>query len=96
MRAKIEGISHRGEGVARINGKATFIPYAIPGEEGEVEILQEHKRFARGKLTGLYTTSPDRREPVCPAYYDCGGCAFQRTHLRSQSVVRRTNIVGSE
>jgi 23S rRNA (uracil1939-C5)-methyltransferase len=92
MRAKIEGISHRGEGVARINGKATFIPYAIPGEEGEVEILQEHKRFARGKLTGLYTASPDRREPVCPAYYDCGGCAFQHVNYARELDLKR-NVV---
>jgi len=92
MRAKTEGISHRGEGVARINGKATFIPYAIPGEEVEVEILQEHKRFARGKLTGLYTASPDRREPVCPAYYDCGGCAFQHVNYARELDLKR-NVV---
>ena len=92
MRAKTEGISHRGEGVARINGKATFIPYAIPGEEVEVEILQEHKRFARGKLTGVYTASPDRRQPVCPAYYDCGGCAYQHIDYVRELDLKRNMV----
>lgn len=92
MQAKIEGISHRGEGVARINGKATFIPYAIPGEEVEVEIVQEHKRFARGKLTGIYTASPDRREPACPAYYDCGGCAYQHVDYLRELDLKRNMV----
>lgn len=92
MQAKIEGISHRGEGVARINGKATFIPYAIPGEEVEVEIIQENKRFSRGKLAGIYTASPDRREPVCPAYYDCGGCAYQHIDYARELDLKRNMV----
>ena len=92
MQAKIEGISHRGEGVTRINGKATFIPYAIPGEEVEVEIVQEHKRFARGKLTGIYTASSDRRQPVCPAYYDCGGCAYQHVDYARELDLKRNMV----
>ena len=92
MQAKIEGISHRGEGVARINGKATFIPYAIPGEEVEIEIGQEHKRFARGKLTGICTASPDRREPACPAYYDCGGCAYQHIDYARELDLKRNMV----
>ncbi|NLX02617.1 MAG: 23S rRNA (uracil(1939)-C(5))-methyltransferase RlmD, partial [Syntrophomonadaceae bacterium] len=92
MQARIEGISHRGEGVARINGKATFIPYAIPGEEVEVEIVQEHKRFARGKLARIYIASPDRREPVCPAYYDCGGCAYQHIDYARELDLKRNMV----
>lgn len=92
MQAKIEGISHRGEGVARINGKATFIPYAIPGEEVEVEIMQEHKRFTRGKLTGICTASPDRRQSACPAYYDCGGCAYQHVDYARELDLKRNMV----
>ena len=92
MQAKIEGISHRGEGVARINGKATFIPYAIPGEEVEVKIVQEHKRFTRGKLTGICTASPDRRQPACPVYYDCGGCAYQHIDYARELDLKRNMV----
>ena len=92
MQAKIEGISHRGEGVARINGKATFVPYAVPGEEVKVEIVQEHKRFARGKLTGICNASPDRREPVCSAYYDCGGCAYQHVDYARELDLKRNMV----
>jgi 23S rRNA (uracil1939-C5)-methyltransferase len=46
----ITGINHKGEGVARLDGKVVFIPYALPGETVEVEIEQEKKHFARGKI----------------------------------------------
>lgn len=92
MQVIIEGISHRGEGVARINGKATFIPYAIPGEEVEIEIIQENKRFSRGKLAEIYNASPDRRGPVCPAYYDCGGCAYQHIDYARELELKRNMV----
>lgn len=92
MQAKIEGVSHRGEGVARIDGKVVFIPYAIPGEEVEIEIIQENKRFSRGKLAGICTASPDRREPACPAYYDCGGCTYQHVDYARELDLKR-NVV---
>ena len=41
MHCLITGINHKGEGVARLDGKVVFIPYALPGETVEVEIEQE-------------------------------------------------------
>lgn len=47
MNVIIDGISHQGEGVGRIQGKAVFVPFAIPGEEISIEIINEQKRFSR-------------------------------------------------
>jgi 23S rRNA (uracil1939-C5)-methyltransferase len=84
VKAKIEGISHRGEGVARIDGRAVFIPYALPGEEVQVELIKEQKRFSRGQLTDIVSASPDRIKPACPAYYECGGCAYQHINYAGE------------
>lgn len=77
MRAYIEGINHRGEGVARIDGKVVFIPFAIPGELLEVEITEKKKTFSRGKIVRIIEPSIDRVQAPCPYYYDCGGCSYQ-------------------
>ena len=77
MRCLVDGISHQGEGVARINGKAVFIPHALPGEELEIEIVEERSRYSRGRIAGIYESSPERTATRCPHYYDCGGCAYQ-------------------
>jgi len=43
MKLSIEGISHNREGVARSSGKVVFIPYTIPGETIEADIIEEKK-----------------------------------------------------
>jgi 23S rRNA (uracil1939-C5)-methyltransferase len=84
LRCYIDGITHIGEGVARIEGKATFIPYAIPGETVEVEITEEKKKFRRARLTEIIDSSEDRATPLCPHYYECGGCAYQHVSYPKQ------------
>jgi 23S rRNA (uracil1939-C5)-methyltransferase len=66
-----------------------FIPYTIPGEEVKVEIVHEHKRFARGRIAKLCSPSPDRVEPACPAYYKCGGCAYQHVDYVRELELKR-------
>ena len=85
---KNEVISLRGEklgaeleGIARVDGMPVFVPGLLPGEEAEVRILRAEKRYAFGKLTALpEPASPDRRDPDCGAYPQCGGCSGR--HMR--------------
>jgi 23S rRNA (uracil1939-C5)-methyltransferase len=100
LRCFINGVTHNGEGVARNDGKATFIPFAIPGETVEVEITDEKRKFRRARLTEIVDSSADRITPCCPHYYDCGGCAFQHVsypkqlELKQQVVQETINRIG--
>jgi len=89
MQVKIDGITHKGEGVGRIDGKATFIPLAIPGETVELEIVQERSKFKRGRLKQVLYPSPDRVEPECPHFPTCGGCHFQHVSYTRQLELKR-------
>jgi len=89
MQCTVEGITHNGEGVARIEGKAAFIPYAIPGETVAVEIQEHRKTFLRARLVQVLEASADRVEPPCPYYYQCGGCAYQHVHYSRQLEFKR-------
>jgi 23S rRNA (uracil1939-C5)-methyltransferase len=89
MQVRIDGITHKGEGVGRINGKATFIPLAIPGETIEMEIIQERSKFIRGRLKQVLEPSPDRVEPECPHFPTCGGCHFQHVSYEKQLALKR-------
>ena len=77
MQLTIESISHNGEGVARNAGKVVFVPYAIPGEIVEVNIVEQKKKYSRGILKEVVGESPDRIAAKCPYYYQCGGCSYQ-------------------
>ena len=55
-----------GEAMGRdASGRVVFVPYAIAGEEVVVEIVQEKKNFARGRLVEIITPSPARVTPRC-------------------------------
>jgi 23S rRNA (uracil1939-C5)-methyltransferase len=83
---RISDLSWGGEGIGRIEGKVIFIPLVLPGEVVEAEVVQSKKKYSQGKLIRILEPSPDRIEPVCSYYRECGGCQFQ--HLTSQRQVQ--------
>jgi len=95
LRCIINGISHKGEGVGRIEGKAAFIPYAIPGETVEIKIIEENKSYIRGHLLEVIEPSQDRVVPDCPHYFDCGGCAYQHMTYSRQLELKRQIVQDS-
>lgn len=89
MECYVDSISHAGEGVARIDGKATFIPFSIPGETVAIKINEEKKSYQRAELENIIKPSPDRTEPPCPYYYKCGGCSYQHVDYARQLNLKR-------
>ena len=70
----IEGYNSESSGVARIDGRAVFIPNAIKGEVWHIKVLKVTAAAVYGKGLELLKPSPDRREPQCPYFSKCGGC----------------------
>lgn len=59
------------------DGRAVFVPAALPGETARVRLLEEKRGFARAELVEVLTPSPDRIPPRCPHFAACGGCHYQ-------------------
>jgi len=85
----INGYSHQGEGIGRINNFTIFVPGAIPGERVRVKISEVKKNFARGELKEVISYSPHRIKPLCPVYHLCGGCHLQHIVYEKQLEVKR-------
>ncbi|UTR08847.1 23S rRNA (uracil(1939)-C(5))-methyltransferase RlmD [Evansella sp. LMS18] len=81
-----EDLTHDGAGVAKINGFPVFVPRALPGETGDVKIINVKKKFAIGRLMEIKQESEDRIEPPCPIFKQCGGCQLQ--HLTYEGQLR--------
>lgn len=77
MRCLIQGISHDGQGVGRIDGKVVFVPGALPGEDVDLIITEEKRKYLRGRLTSIIRAAPERVDPPCPYFGRCGGCHYQ-------------------
>ncbi|MEX1179177.1 MAG: TRAM domain-containing protein [Nitriliruptor sp.] len=65
--ATVDGFTHGGEGVVRLEGKAVFVPGALPGERVVVQVTEDRPRWARAALLEVTTPSPDRVEPPASA-----------------------------
>ena len=70
----IDGYSSEAFGIARVEGRAVFIPGTIQGEVWEVRILKITNTAIYGKGIKCIKASPHRVQPKCPAYPQCGGC----------------------
>jgi len=75
--AVIESSSHDGRGVARIDGKATFVHGALPGERVRLRVVRHHRNFDEAETEAVLEPSADRVEPACPRFGVCGGCSLQ-------------------
>ncbi|OMQ22289.1 23S rRNA (uracil(1939)-C(5))-methyltransferase RlmD [Serratia oryzae] len=76
-----------GQGVTHHEGKAIFVPGVLPGEQAEIQLTEDKRQFAKGKLKRLLSYSPERVEPRCPHFGVCGGCQQQHASqaLQQQS-----------
>jgi 23S rRNA (uracil1939-C5)-methyltransferase len=89
---ELHGLTHGGEAVGRLpDGKACFVPYAIPGERVRVQVTDERKSWARGRLLEILEPSPDRVDPPCPYFGPdrCGGCQLQHVDPARQAQMKR-------
>ena len=58
----IEDMGYSGEGIARIDGYAVFVPYALTGETVKVKILKVKSGYAFAKVEEIILPSPFRME----------------------------------
>ena len=70
-----DSFAYGGDCFGRLSdGKAVFAPFGLPGEKVRVRVADEKRGFARGELVEILAASPERIEPRCPHFRDCGGC----------------------
>lgn len=89
----IETLSHDGRGVARFNGKATFVSDALPGETVLARLTESKSKYNLAQIEQILTASPDRVTPFCPHYEQCGGCDLQHLSASRQVELKQTQVL---
>ena len=91
-----------GQGVAKIDGWAVFVPNAVAGETCRIRIEKVGKTWASGKIVEILEKSPHRVNRQCPVAKLCGGCDFwhmdyeEETRLKGDRVRQALNRIGGE
>ncbi|MEJ2757163.1 MAG: TRAM domain-containing protein, partial [Anaerolineales bacterium] len=82
--------AYGGEVMGRLpDGRAVFVPFAIPGEEVKIRLVEEKRGFARAELLEVLTPSPERITPRCPHFAVCGGCHYQHLPYEAQLTAKQ-------
>lgn len=80
----VETLSHDGRGIARPQGKTTFIDGALPGETVLCQYTQQRGKFDEARTLEVKVASPHRVTPPCQHADRCGGCSLQHLHSDEQ------------
>lgn len=91
--AEIIDFDHEGRGFARIEGKATFIADALPGERVRFKYLRTARDFDEGQCLAVEQASPHRVTPGCAHFGLCGGCSMQHLDSAQQIVFKQKQML---
>ena len=90
---RIERLSSDGSGVAHSpDGETVFVPGAAPGDEADVRIVKDCKRYAFGILDHLRIPSPDRIPVDCAVAGPCGGCSLRHLDYTAELRAKQENV----
>lgn len=92
MKVKIDRMDHQGRGISILNDKVVFIPNTLPGEEVDIKITRENKKYSEAKVEEYITKSIDRIELDCPYYEICGGCHLRHISYENELKYKENKI----
>jgi len=86
---QIEKPIYGGAFLARVDGKAMFVPLTLPEEQARIRIVEEKRSYASAEPEAIIQSSPDRIQPRCPHFGVCGGCSYQHANYEIQLALKR-------
>lgn len=90
--AVVTDYTSEGQGVARVEGCAVFLPNAIAGEKVRLRIEKVGKTWAAGKIVEILERSAHRVNRECPVAKLCGGCDFWHMDYEEESRLKAQRV----
>ena len=87
-------MAHGGAAIGRVDGKAHFVDWAMPGERVRGDVVQDKKAWARVMLQEVVEESPLRVIPPCRHFDLCGGCQWQFADYPAQLEWKQSIVAG--
>src|SRR6185369_13636008 len=85
----VDKLVYGGDGLARLDGRAVFVPFVLPGERVAVATVDEKPGLLRTKLIDVLEPSAARVAAPCPYFGRCGGCHYQHADYATQLALKR-------
>ena len=92
QKIKIEKAIFGGSFLGKIDGKATFVPFALVDEICDIKITKNQKDYSLAEIISIENQSKDRIEPQCENFKTCGGCDYLHTTYENEIAIK-TDII---
>jgi len=93
LTVRIESLVFGGAGMGRLpDGRVLFAYYAAPGELVEATVERSYADYSEAATTRVLESSPDRVEPHCPLFGECGGCQLQHMSYPAQLAAKERMV----
>ncbi|MBQ4590566.1 MAG: class I SAM-dependent RNA methyltransferase [Clostridia bacterium] len=91
-RLTITDTSENGEGFARLDRMAVFVPGLVTGDTADVILTESRKNYAVGQCAALISPSEHRISPACPSFGRCGGCSLCHVSYEFENTVKQNCV----
>ena len=88
----IDTLTNLGQGLGRIDGWVVIVPFTLPGEKVRARVYRNHKNYSDADLVEVIEPSPDRIDPRCELFGQCGGCQYQNLDYQRQVEWKRRQV----
>jgi 23S rRNA (uracil1939-C5)-methyltransferase len=88
LSVQIEKPVYGGACLARVDGKAVFVPLTLPGEQARIRIVEDKGGYAQAEVESIVTAAPERNVPGCRHFGACGGCNYQHADYATQLAMK--------
>ena len=88
LEVNITAIGINGEGIAKHDGFAIFVPFGVVGDTLKIKMLKVNKNYGYAKIIEIIKPSKNRRNPVCKSFDKCGGCQLMHMNYDAQLKVK--------
>ena len=89
---EITDIAAEGKSIARIDNMVIFLPYVVPGDIVDVQVIRKRKNFLEGRVVKIVKKSENRTEPFCTHFGICGGCKWQNLPYEKQLYYKQKQV----
>ncbi len=92
---KVEIIDAGSEGkaIARVDNRVIFVPFVVPGDVVDIQIVRKKKSFFEGRAEKFYKYSDKRVEAKCEHFGICGGCRWQNMDYSEQLFYKQKQMI---
>lgn len=92
---EITDITVNGEGIGKYESYPLFIAGAVTGDVVEAVVTKINKTYGFAKIKRIVRPSPNRTEPECAYFKECGGCSVMHMNYSAQLEAKKKLVTGN-